>query len=575
MARMIPSVISPEVKSNAERRIFEWFRDDPETEGWVVLHSLGIANHRTVIYGELDFFVIAPKLGIFGIEVKGGRVKRENGVWSFTDKYGKTSSKKRGPFEQANEGTYSLIDSIKLKKGVHHALSNLLFGSGVMFPDITFNVDSIDVEQWQIFDQNDGRNVSGFIRRLAKNSRKKWEEKYGILEEERLPDSKSVRELINILRGDFDKAISLSTQINYAEEALITLTEEQLKCLDQLEDNPRCLVLGSAGTGKTLLAIEEVKKSVIKGEKVAFFCYNSMLGNWLKNYFRAIDNSFEPYFIGTFHSFLNTIVMSANMDICYPCDSEIAAFYRDEMPILALEAIEKSAVYVDRVIIDEAQDLLNEDYLDVIDSILRGGLTRGKWNMFGDFEMQAIYNTIDSSDKMKSLLEEKTSFIKYKLRINCRNTKPIGNEIKFITGFDNSQYLWTKIEGPPVNYITYSTITEQKSKLEDLLLQLETQKIKKGLITILSPIKRENSVVNLIDRYVIKEYLPGDNDFISFSTIQSFKGLENSIIILTDINTFEHEKLMYVGLSRARAALFIFESEQADKERNRLLVRWL
>ena len=42
MARMIPSVISPEIKSNAERKVFEWFRDDPETEGWVVLHSLGL-----------------------------------------------------------------------------------------------------------------------------------------------------------------------------------------------------------------------------------------------------------------------------------------------------------------------------------------------------------------------------------------------------------------------------------------------------------------------------------------------------------------------------------------------------
>ena len=77
---MIPSVISPEIKSNAERKIFEWFRDDPDTEGWVVLHSLGIANHRTVLYGELDFFVIAPKLGVFALEVKGGRVSCNEGI---------------------------------------------------------------------------------------------------------------------------------------------------------------------------------------------------------------------------------------------------------------------------------------------------------------------------------------------------------------------------------------------------------------------------------------------------------------------------------------------------------------
>ena len=72
MAIMIPSVISPDIRSNAERNIFRWFKEAPETEDWIVLHSLGIANHRRVIHGEVDFFVIAPNLGIFALEVKGG-----------------------------------------------------------------------------------------------------------------------------------------------------------------------------------------------------------------------------------------------------------------------------------------------------------------------------------------------------------------------------------------------------------------------------------------------------------------------------------------------------------------------
>ena len=93
MAIMIPSVISPEVKSNAERKIFEWFQNAPGTDKWIVLHSLGIATHNKVIYGETDFLVLAPKLGIFAIEVKGGRVRRENGIWYFTNRYGKTNSK--------------------------------------------------------------------------------------------------------------------------------------------------------------------------------------------------------------------------------------------------------------------------------------------------------------------------------------------------------------------------------------------------------------------------------------------------------------------------------------------------
>ena len=104
MAIMIPSVISPEVKSSAERKIFEWFQNAPGTDKWIVLHSLGITTHNKVIYGETDFLVLAPQLGVFALEVKGGRVKRENGIWYFTNRYGKTNSKVRGPFEQAKDG---------------------------------------------------------------------------------------------------------------------------------------------------------------------------------------------------------------------------------------------------------------------------------------------------------------------------------------------------------------------------------------------------------------------------------------------------------------------------------------
>lgn len=40
MAIMIPSVISPEVKSSAERKIFEWFQNAPGTDKWIVLHAV-------------------------------------------------------------------------------------------------------------------------------------------------------------------------------------------------------------------------------------------------------------------------------------------------------------------------------------------------------------------------------------------------------------------------------------------------------------------------------------------------------------------------------------------------------
>ena len=298
MAIMIPSVISPEVKSGAERKIFEWFRNAPGTDKWIVLHSLGITTHNKVIYGETDFLVLAPKLGIFALEVKGGRVKRENGIWYFTNRYGKTNSKVRGPFEQAREGIFSIVDAIKKRADIEHRhIGNILFGYGVMFPDIEFTSSGIEEEQWQVFDARDGSNVKQFIKRLFNGAKEKWETHYGPISNSKFPHSADVKYMASLLRGDFDCAVSMSVQLRNASDALIALTNEQYRCLDQLDDNPRCLIQGPAGTGKTLLALEEVKKSAARGEKVALFCFNANLADWLNSYFDDMPNVVRPQYI--------------------------------------------------------------------------------------------------------------------------------------------------------------------------------------------------------------------------------------------------------------------------------------
>lgn len=565
MARMIPSVISPEVKSNAERKIFEWFRDDPNTEGWVILHSLGIANHKTVLYGELDFFVIAPKLGIFALEVKGGRVSCNEGIWSFTNKYGKTTTKNRGPFAQANEGMFSLIEAVKKKYGPHHRLGNLLYGTGVMFPDIEFQVDSTEGEQWQVFDARNNRSVSEYIRKLSQNTKRKWEEQYGFFPQDKLPDAKDVKELASMLRGNFDKVMTIGKKIAYAEEALISLTEEQFRCLDQLEDNPRCLIRGAAGTGKTLLAIEEVKRSAALGQKVAFFCYNSMLANWLKQLFGEMAPEVQPVYVGTIHAWLLQTANNAGAQI-RPNYDELEEFYKKELPLIALDALDQMPVTYDKIIIDEAQDILGTDAFEVLDAALKGGIERGKWAFFGDFTRQAIYQNSEHVDRIVNDLDERTSFIRFKLKINCRNTKFIGDEIKCITGFDSSLYIWSKVDGTPVEHRVYNTKDEQKQQLKELIDRLLSEGISAENITILSPYKRENSVVSEIVGIKIRDYKPQTEGSITFSTIQAYKGLENTVIIMTDVESFDHEQLMYVGLSRARSGLFILESNEARKE---------
>ena len=564
MARMIPSIVSPEIKSNAEKKIFEWFQDAPDTEDWVVIHSLGISNHKTVLYGELDFFVLAPKLGIFALEVKGGRVSRNGGVWSFTNKYNKTTTKTRGPFEQANEGMFSLIEAIKEKYGSQHKLSRLLFGTGVMFPDIVFDDVGTDGEQWQVFDSRN-QSVDQYIRTLAKKTRQKWEEHFHFFPKEKLPSASDVRELTKWLRSDFDKAVTIGKKIDYAEEELIKLTNEQLKCIDQLEDNPRCLIKGAAGTGKTLLAIEEVKKAAASGEKVAFFCFNNQLGVWLKQHFSRLPEELQPEYVGTIHAWLKQVVDGAEIE-SVPHEGDLANYYAEELPNIAYDALNINPICYDRIVIDEAQDIIGTSAFYVLDEVLKKGFERGKWVFFGDFTRQAIYNTKKSAKELEDELEDVTSFIRFKLKINCRNTKFICDEIKNVTGFDSGKDVWNKISGIAVDHNVYADDEEEIEQIETLVNKLNNNGIKPAEITILSPNKREYSIIKYISSLKIKNYSPNITDAITFSTIHAFKGLENKIIIMVDIESFEHEQLMYVGLSRARIGLFLVESKKARKE---------
>ena len=569
MAKMIPSVISPEIKSPAEKHIFAWFRDDPRTADWIVLHSLGIANHNRVIHGETDFFVLVPYMGLFALEVKGGRVKRQDGIWSFTNRYGVVSTKERGPFDQAWDGAHSIIKDIQGKlDSAHRHLRNIFFGIGVMFPDVEYQTVGCDEEQWQVFDCNDGTNVFNYIHRLFDGACDQWKAVYGKdVPYNKLPTDDDVQYIASLLRGDFDKAVAISVQIRYAEEELIKLTNEQYRCIDQLDDNKRSLIEGGAGTGKTLIAIEEAKKAAADGQTVALFCYNKNLGDWLEKYFEEIPGSLRPSYIGTFHRYMIQTIKKAGVQHSLYNSEDEEAFYSDKLPTQAVSAlIQLRNEKFDKIIVDEAQDLITSKYLDVFDLCLHGGLARGKWTFFGDFSQQAIYSESINGQMMKEMIESRTSFIRFKLTINCRNTKTICDEISLVTGFQAPSEIWSKVDGMPVQYYTYADCNEEKTRIEETIRTLLEAHIPPQKITILSPVKKERSIISELSDFEIRDYKTYGNNKMSFCTIQSFKGLENSVVILVDIDSIADKQLMYVALSRARTGLYVIESEKARQE---------
>ena len=165
---------------------------------------------------------------------------------------------------------------------------------GVMFPDVEYSSIGVDVESWQIFDSSDGENVVAFIDRISEGAQNTWKRTRGEISKRNIPNADDIKYLADLLRGDFDLVPLLGTKMKYADEDLVALTREQYKCLDQIEDNPRCLIRGAAGTGKTMLAIEATKNAVANREMVALFCFNRLLGEWLQNYFAQQSINLRP-----------------------------------------------------------------------------------------------------------------------------------------------------------------------------------------------------------------------------------------------------------------------------------------
>ena len=579
MARMIPPHYTEEIKSTGEKQFFDLLRHDPATVDWVCLHSLSLARHVKRVYGEIDFVVLIPNEGIFCLEVKSGRVARQEGVWNYTNRYGDVSTSTIGPFRQVRDGMFSLLEAVRKLFGRQHRFTRLLYGFGVVFPHISFAQDDPEIESWQVYDRDSRRQpVSRYILNLSTNTRRNVQFQPWYDEQGSRPSLSDIRKLVDFLRGDFERIVKPSDVLLETEEQILRLTEEQYRCLDQLQDNPRCLFDGGAGTGKTLLALEFARREASSGKKVLLICFNKLLGQWLAlEKGNTLPHSIE---IDYFHHFLDRLIADSSVSnefrkIKQTEDQDY--LFSELYPLFALDALSEDVIEsYDALIIDEGQDLIRSEYLDVFDGLLKGGLAGGTWAIFCDFHHQTIYGEIDENTMLCELEQRTSQFTRFRLHTNCRNTRPIGEEVSFISGFDIPPFLPANVEGVPVNYRFYSNNSDQCKQVNEIINQLRAEGIKSETITILSPTTFEHSCpatgdhisfnVTDLTRSGLQKCL---KNVIGFSTIHAFKGLESSIIIITDITHLLDDRnraLLYVGMSRARYRLSVLISDSAQEE---------
>ncbi|MDE0074842.1 MAG: ATP-binding domain-containing protein [Gammaproteobacteria bacterium] len=533
-----------------------------------MLHSLGLARRGEKPFGEIDFVALIPGSGVVCLEVKGGGVRCQDGMWYTRDRYGREHRLSRSPIAQVRDAVFGLRSAVRQQFGNWSELASLLYSSAVVLPDVSRFPDSPDHDSEEVIDVDALREpISRSIMTAVANDARRLKK----TKQMRLATPKNLRLLRNYLRPNFDVALARSTVIRRSEERIVQLTEEQYDALDLLERNPRCVVEGAAGTGKTLLALELARRVVSDVNKILLVCYNRLLGEWLSQRVGEICPE-RTVAAGSYHRHMKDLILSSAVAEEFR-EAERSAGQNSEdlfdlvYPLYGQLALSESLGLWDLCIMDEAQDLVTEPVLDVIDEGLTGGLREGRWVMLGDFNRQAIYSR--SHDDWGETLSKYVAPGRYTiapLTRNCRNTYRIGEETALLSGFDTLPYRLDDSDCLPVDYRYWRNRKHQVSRLREVLEALARDGVPLVDIVVLSPRKFENSVASeLGQRITPVDHLGKKRDRIAFSTIHAFKGLESPVTVVCDVEEIEGDRnrsLLYVGMSRARSYLIVLLHER-------------
>lgn len=515
---MIPNAIPRQAKSGAEAKLFEVLSNMEGWDEWICLHSLRLDEHSYQACGEIDFLLLGPD-GIFACEVKGGRVSFNGKIWTMKNRYGHNHNEHRGPFKQSEDAHFSLkADLLKIPL-LHNLIPKVRFGWCVSFPEIEFDVESVEWSKEIILDIRSCSSptlLSFKLRQMLDYYRDKFPKKTTLTKED-------IDDLLVHMRPKFDRLPKLGDVAVHLLVESFALTQEQYLFLDAVFTNPRIICNGGAGTGKSFIALEAARRMYALGKSVVLTTKSETLLAYLKN---------QPGVDGI--SFI---------------------LWKDILTIFP----------VDYLVIDEAQDVMDDDAPKILDSVVKGGGTNGSWLICMDANSQS--NLIGTYSKVALKQIESFNSILVNIPVNCRNTLLILNQTKWATGADMG--IRGIGDGPTVTWQPVDDVKSEARYLEAYLSKLlMEERLEPKQITLLVFNEKHNPLHYVSEqlRSRIAEVTPTlvenwKDRPITLSSVPTFKGLENVAICIIGARDLYDLRSpinsLYVAMSRAQAFLWI------------------
>jgi hypothetical protein len=375
---------------------------------------------------------------------------------------------------------------------------------------------------------------------------------------------KDVDDVVRLLAPDFDLVPSLRAEAAGVIRDLVLLTEEQVRHFRAFEENPRVVIRGGAGTGKTLLAAADAERTAVQGASVLFVCQSNALRDELRS--RLCERPRVKVF--AFQELCGHLMRLGGIDDARIPGSRSQEYFDILRPTSAMEgwAALGDPPQWDVLIVDEAQDLLTGPAAELLELLVEGGWDDGRWRLFLD-PVQDLF-AASHSDVVDRV---STAGFRVRLSINCRNSAPIARDTAIATGGPLNDTL--AVHGPEPVWHVYSDRREHRKLVGQQIRTWIDQGFRPQDITILSPVRRMNSVLadglpagtpcSLVDGPLLDRST--HPKAAQFSTVAAFKGLESDAVLLLDaphLGRIDMAATVYVGMTRARAVLSVLRDSR-------------
>ena len=354
--------------------------------------------------------------------------------------------------------------------------------------------------------------------------------------------------LEKILAKPFQLRTPLGALLSRDDATLQVLTQQQFHILRAIDAVPRVAISGGAGTGKTVLAMEEAHRRAEGGARTLFICYNRGLATETRRRLKG-----DPQVtVMTFHELCADMTRRAGVP--HPEGGSEAQLFEEIWPELLMQALERLPdERYDAIIVDEGQDFLPL-WWPAIESGL--GL-EGVFRIFYD-NNQRVY-----ASAMK--LPQDVDLVPIRLTLNLRNTRRIHELVRqHYTGYEIEA---VGPEGVEVRWMKADTADDLAQRISDCVAQLVSlERVPPDDIAVLVATEKAIERIAPGNRFGGGRTVRCDEDTegrIVVDSIRRFKGLERPVVVIAATpDTVIDTELPYVALSRARTHLVIVGTEK-------------